>query len=369
MIIETMLRRDFGKLLLGSAAALAAKGREAQPARLREIGTQHGILVGSAVSYAELQRPPFTNLLARQASIVVSENDMKWARIHPQPDRYDFSRGDALLNFAAAHQQQVRGHNLCWHEHNPDWLERVATRENAVDLLRGHIARVVRHYAGRIHSWDVVNEAVNVKDGRSDCLRDTIWLRLIGPEYLAIAFRAAREADANAILTYNDYDLEQGTPEHERKRQGVLQLLRTLRERRAPIHALGIQSHLRAGSNASAWRGLHAFLDQVAALDLEIFVTELDVDDSALPANVSERDRAVGELYRDYLTNVFEHRQVKAVLTWGLTDADSWLNHAKPRSDGLPQRPLPFDADLKPTLAFNAMRDAMTASSPRLGPT
>jgi endo-1,4-beta-xylanase len=350
-----MLRRDFARLLLASAMKT-----DAQLARLRDLGAKRGLLVGSTVSYAELQRPAFTNLLAQQAGIVVSENDMKWTRIHPEPDRYDFSRGDALVDFASAHQQKVRGHNLCWHEHNPAWLERVATRENAADLLRAHIAAVAGHYAGRIHSWDVVNEAVDVNG-----LRDSIWLRLIGPEYLELAFRAAAAADPHALLTYNDYDLEQDTPQHERKRQAVLQLLRSFRERKTPIHALGIQSHLKAGPNASSWTGLHAFLDQVAKLDLQIFVTELDVDDSALTADVAARDRGVSELYRDYLSSVLQHRQVKAVLTWGLTDADSWLNHAKPRSDGLPQRPLPFDADLNPTPAFYAMRDAIEAAARR----
>jgi len=321
--------------------------------------------VGSAVSHAELQRPAFTALLAQQASIVVPENDMKWARIHPEPDRYDFTGGDALADFAAAHQQRLRGHNLCWHVHNPDWLARAATRENAADLLRAHIATVVGHYTGRVHSWDVVNEAVNVKDGRADGLRDTIWLQLIGPEYLEVAFRAAAAADPNALLTYNEYDLEQDTPEHERKREAVLGLLRRLRGRNVPIHALGIQSHLKAGTNASQWAGMHGFLDRVAQLNLQVLVTELDADDQALPADLAERDHAVGALYRDYLTNVLRHRQVKAVLTWGLTDPDSWLNHVKPRSDGLPQRPLPFDGDFKPMPAFYAMGDALTAASAR----
>jgi endo-1,4-beta-xylanase len=360
-----VLRRDFTKLLLTSAGARAAEAAEPGLIRLRDIGAERGLLVGSAVSHAALQRPAFTNLLAEQASIVVPENEMKWARIHPEPDRYDFSQGDALVDFASAHRQKVRGHNLCWHEHNPDWLERIATRENAADLLRAHIGKVAAHFAGRIHSWDVVNEAIAVEDARADGLRNSIWLRLIGPEYLDIAFRAAAAADSHAMLTYNDYDLEQDTPQHQRKREAVLRLLRSLREGKAPIHALGMQSHLKAGANAAAWSGLHAFLDRVAELDLQIFVTELDVDDNALASGVAARDRAVGQLYRDFLTNVLQHRQIKAVLTWGLIDSDSWLNHSKPRSDGLPQRPLPFDADLKPTPAFYAMRDAIAASTSR----
>lgn len=366
MIIGSVLRRDFTNRLLKSAFLLPRLWAADTPSvRLRDVAAQRGLLVGSAVSYSELHRPDFTRLLAEQASILVSENDMKWSRIHPEPDRYDYSRADALLEFAIAHQQKVRGHNLCWHEHNPDWLGRVATKQNAADLLRSHISAVVGHFAGHIHSWDVVNEAIGVDDGRPDGLRNSIWLELIGSEYIEIAFRAAAAADPNALLTYNDYDLEQDSPAHERKRQAVLQLLTSLRDRHAPIHAMGIQSHLRADPNPSAWSGLHRFLEQVEHLDLQIFVTELDVDDRALPGDADERDRRVGELYRDYLTNVLQHRSIKAVLAWGLTNPDSWLNSSKKRSDGLPQRPLPFDADLEPTPAFFAMREAIAGTPKR----
>ncbi|HEX3681017.1 MAG TPA: endo-1,4-beta-xylanase [Bryobacteraceae bacterium] len=358
-----MLRRDFtGRLLASALCVPRLRAQEASRIRLRDVAARHGLLVGSAVSYAQLERPEFAGLLAAQASIVVPENDMKWRRIHPEPDRYDFSRADALVEFTTAHGQKLRGHNLCWHEHNPDWLARVATKQNAADLLRAHIAAVVGHYAGRIHSWDVVNEAVAVEDGREDGLRSSIWLDSIGPEYLAIAFGAAAAADPVALLTYNDYNLEQDSPEHERKREAVLRLLRSLRDKRAPIQALGLQSHLKAGAKASSWTGLHRFLEQVEGLDLQVFVTELDVDDRALPADAAERDREVGALYRDYLSNVLQHRSVKAVLTWGLTDRDSWLDHAKPRADGLPQRPLPFDAELRPKPALGAMRDAVAGN-------
>jgi endo-1,4-beta-xylanase len=363
-----MRRRDFANTLFTSAlVAPMSWSAEDDSLRLRDLAAQRGLLVGSAASYVELQRPDFASLLGAEASIVVSENDMKWRRIHPEPDRYDFRWGDALVAFATANGQKVRGHNLCWHEYNPAWLQRVATRQNAADLLRAHIASVAGHYAGRIHSWDVVNEAIHVQDGRADGLRKSIWLDLIGPEYIEIAFRAARAADSNVLLTYNDYDLEQDTPEHERKRQAVLQLLGRLRDRQAPVQALGLQSHLKAGAG-SGWSALHRFLEQVDGIGLQVLVTELDVNDRALPADVAERDRAVAGLYRDYLTNVLQHRSVKAVLTWGLTDPDSWLNRSMKGADALPerlQRPLPFDAKLQPTPAFFAMRDAIAAAPKR----
>ncbi len=362
-----MYRRDFTKRLLEIAAMSGAAGwaMETPEASLRDIAAKKNLLVGTAVSYAELQQPPFTKLLSEQANTVVSENDMKWQNIHPEPDRFDFRRADALLSFATEHQQKVRGHNLCWDNQLPRWFPQVATRENAANLLRQHIAKVAGHFAGQIHSWDVVNEAINVEDGRPDGLRNSIWLQLLGPDYIGIAYHAASEADPHALLTYNDYDIEQDGPKFDAKRRAVLKFLASMRQRKIPINALGLQSHLVAGTKPPDWTALNHFMDEIERLDLQIFVTELDVNDQNLPGSIEERDHAVAELYRDYLTNVLRHSSVKAVLTWGLTDRDTWLNAHNGQGDKRPRRPLPFDSELKPKPAFYAMRDALMAASSR----
>ena len=341
-----------------------ARADEAVP-RLREIGMRKNLLVGSAVSYRELQQPAFTNLLEEQASIVVPENEMKWQIIHPEPDRYDFTRGDALVTFAQEHGQKVRGHNLCWHNQLPRWFGEMATPQNAADLLRQHIAKVAGHYAGRIHSWDVVNEAVRVEDGRPDGLRNSQWLQLLGPDYIGIAYRAAAQADPKALLTYNDYDIEQDGAKFDAKRAAVLHLLQRMREQQIPIQALGLQSHLHAAPELPDWTALHRFMEAVEKLGLDIFVTELDINDSKLTGDPGERDQMVAEWYGSYLRNVLQHRSVKAVLTWGLTDHDSWLNSPNQRHTDRPLRPLPFDADLKPKPAFYAMVKAISEAPAR----
>jgi endo-1,4-beta-xylanase len=244
-------------------------------------------------------------------------------------------------------------------------VHREATSNNVLDLLKTHISTVVTHYNGRMHSWDVVNEAVNVKDGRSDGLRNTPWLALAGPGYLDVAFRTARAYDHTALLTYNDYDLEQDSPEHEAKRKAVLSLLSGLRERNVPIDALGIQAHLKARAEPSRWDGFDQFMNDVERLGLQIFITELDVDDTDLPGDVGERDRLVAALYADFLSQALRHKSVTALLTWGLTDRDSWLNSFRPRKDKLPPRPLPLDADLQPKPAFTAILSAINAAPAR----
>ena len=354
-----MRRRQFTQGALGLAALSGWRARAQSGVDLRELAAKRNLLVGSAVSYAELQRANFTALLAQEASIVVPENEMKWESIHPEPDRFDFHRGDALVSFAAQHEQQVRGHNLCWHQQLPRWFKRTVTADNAESILRNHIATVAGHYAGKLHSWDVVNEAIHVEDGRPDGLRKSPWLDLLGPRYLDIAFQTAAKADPHARLTYNDYDLEQDSPAFEAKRRAVLQLLTALLKRDVPVQALGVQAHLKATGKPIDWTGFHRLLDGVERLGLDVYVTELDVDDTALPSDTKQRDLQVASVYRDFLAAAMQHRSVKAVLTWGLIDSDTWLNHYHPRADGLPQRPLPFDSDLKPKAAFESMKEIL----------
>ena len=179
-------------------------------------------------------------------------------------------------------------------------------------------------------------------------------------QVLSLVKAAISEADPSALLTYNDYGIEADTPEQERKRESILAMLRRVRKEHVPIHALGVQSHLRPHGDPFSWNGLNTFLKEIRKLKMEVFVTELDVDDSALPADIPERDRLVAEVYRSYLENILRHESVKAVLTWCLSDRDTWLQGFRPRKEGLPQRPLPFDADLNPKPAFFALRDALS---------
>jgi len=143
----------------------------------------------------------------------------------------------------------------------------------------------------------VVNEAIEPQDGRSDNLRKTPWLELLGADYIKLAFQVAAEADPNALLVYNDYGLEYDTDEHDAKRSAVLKLLERLKTQGAPIHAFGMQSHLQGHETRLNPEKLRRFLADIASLGLKILVTELDVVDSGLPADVAKRDRIVASVY------------------------------------------------------------------------
>lgn len=327
---------------------------------LRAHAEARGVLVGCAVVPERLSgEPEYGSLVAEQMNLLVAENAMKWAALRPAPDKFDFRGADEILTFAAAHGQKVRGHNLCWHESIPSWFEGTVTKDNAQQFLIQHIQTVAGRYAGKLHSWDVVNEAIDPKGGRADALRKSPWLELIGPDYIELAFHAARQADPTALLAYNDYGIETDSADDREKRGQVLMLVRRLKARGVPIDAVGVQSHLSA-SDPIPGAGLQAFVRELRGMGLQVFVTELDINERKLDGTVAERDTAIARFYKDYVTMMLAEPNVRAVLTWGITDKYTWLDGPKyVRPDGKAQRPLPFDSDYQPKPAFFSYRDAM----------
>jgi endo-1,4-beta-xylanase len=329
---------------------------------LKAHAHKRGLLAGCAVSAANLREEAFTQVLAEQYSLVVPENALKFGPLRPKPDTYAFDNADELVNFARQHSIKVRGHNFVWHEQLPTWFAGTVTKDNAKKFLTEHILTVGGRYKGKMQSWDVVNEAINVADGRPDNLRKSPWLELLGPEYLEIAYRTARQADPKAKLTYNEYGIEDESDGNAAKRDATLALIKRLKAAGAPIDALGIQSHISAGTPRVFGKGLRDLIDQAQSMGLEVYITELDVNDDAIQdSDAATRDRMVADVYRDYLNCALQSAAVKTVLTWGLTDAHTWLNGIKSHREKRPdrsQRPLPFDPDYKPAPAFFAMRDA-----------
>ena len=365
----------FGALAEIQATLINTTGADS----LRSHAAARGLMYGAAVNPALLDvdgiaagktTDSYTLLFAAQANILVAENSMKWGGLRPAADKFDFTQGDRLVRFAGLTGARVRGHNLCWHERNPGWLKTSANKDNARQFLTQHIQTVAGHFRGQLHSWDVVNEAINPPDGLPDGLRKTMWLDLIGPDYLELAFRTAAAADPQAKLTYNDYDIELDTPKQMAKREAVLALLRRFKAKGVPIHAVGVQSHLEA-TGPQAGNGLREFIREVRKMDLKVFVTEMDVNTHAVVGGSEAQDTAVAQVYRDYLRLVLAEPNVPIVLTWGLDSAHSWLNQMhgsqSRRPDGTRERPLPFDDDMKPTPAFLALREMIDGAHLRVG--
>lgn len=405
-------RTQVGCLLAALVAAVAPL-RSAETEALKDTFKDH-FLVGTAINRSVATGTSFrrrpeqvsrdTALVRAQFNQLVAENDMKWALIHPRPgpDGYDFGPADAFVNFGLSNGMYLAGHTLVWHSQTPNWVFAGtnppppgvasnpaspgseagppgtngigpgrpgrgfgggpfgqyrglrASREELLQRMRDHIHTVVGRYKGKVKVWDVVNEAL--ADGGTNVLRNSLWLDIIGPDYIAQAFAYAHEADPEAILRYNDYGLEDPA-----KRRKLITLIKSLQAQKVPVHAIGAQAHVNVSTD---FETMDQALSEIATLGLPIHVTELDVtsaqggqrgfgadiaDNAAATQGglVSDADRKLAEAYAGIFRAFLRHdKQVKVVTFWGPNDANSW------RANG---KPLLFDGNSQPKPAFHAV--------------
>ncbi len=342
-----------GVLALGAAACSSGSGAagahpRATATTLRAAGERRGVTMGAAVAAGPLRTDArYRAVLARQYGMVTPENAMKWATVEPEPGQHAWDDADALVDFAAAHGQQVRGHALVWYRALPAWLTaRPLTAGEAEQTLRQHILTEVGRYRSRVAQWDVVNEAL-ANDGT---LRPNPFLAALGPRYIDLAFRWAHEADPSARLYYNDYGIDRPGP----KARAALALVRRLRAAGVPIDGVGVQAHQPPGRPADA-TALRAALRRFAAAGVDVAVTELDVP-LRLPADGAARDRQAAD-YAAVLRACLAVERCRTFVTWGFTDAHSWIPARYPGYGDA----LPFDAALAPKPAVGAMTAALAA--------
>ena len=293
--------------------------------------------------------PDYADVLATQYGALTPENEMKWDAIEPQPHTFDFGAGDALVAFARAHGMAVRGHNLVWQEENPPWLTGTPwTRDQLISLLREHILTVVGHYRGQVAQWDVVNEPFN-DDGT---LRPDIWSDGIGPDYIAMAFEWAHQADPSAELFLNEYGLEFGGP----KTDAAYQLVARLRSEGVPIDGVGLQMHDPLAA-APLLPELRTVMSLFNALGVDVGITEMDV---WLPDGAVEQDlQAQASFYRTALADCLGASRCSTFSTWGFTDRYSWVPSRFPGFTAA----LPFGADFTPKPAARALQAELAAAA------
>jgi endo-1,4-beta-xylanase len=353
-----MNRRSF---LHGTAALLAGASRLAvsqntsmqvpDTSALKRAARQSGKILGMYIVGHDLQFDPTGSaVIAESFSLIADGNDLKFAnRLRPTPDTYNFGPGDYVVNWAASHGLLFRGHCLVWWNALPNWFQSYVTPANAKQVMTEHISSVVKHFAGKIYSWDVVNEAI-YHDNRPDGLRRKPWLDFMGPEYIDIAFQTAHAADPKARLVLNECYIEHNTPVEIGRRASLLALATRLKKAGVPITTIGLQSHLR-GNTPLDKPGMNTFLKQIQQLGLETMITELDVDDVDVPGPLI--DQTIASKYGEFIDLLGPY--VKVITFEQLRD-DPGLPK---RSDGLPHRPNLLGAQYEPTLAYSATVKAL----------
>jgi endo-1,4-beta-xylanase len=352
-------------LLSGGASQIMTMGKAwAEPAgRLYRAALAKGLRYGSSAATWQVQPDAdYAALYARESGMLLTEDDLLWYRLKPTQDSpLDFTYGDQIVSFAAGNAQPVLAAHLAWDEGlgdgwDPDALFHLSAQE-ARDLLFGTIRQEVTHYAGRVKAWVVANEVTdgNEKDANGFWTEEP-WYQTIGPTFVEKAFKLAHQHDPNALLLINEFGFETG-PDAIGRRRSILKAIDYLKSKNVPVHALGIQAHLNADKFARSFdtAAYRSFLSDVAARGLSIFITEMDVQDDGLPADIPSRDAAVADVYSRYLSVALREPAVKVVLNFGLSDRYTWLQEDYPREDGAARRPLPFDEDLQPKPAYTAI--------------
>jgi endo-1,4-beta-xylanase len=351
---------------IGSPEAIRCLAQEAT-ASLQALAAEKGVMFGSclALKYC-VQSAAYQQLFLSQCGMATPEVHMKWSSLSNQPGVYDFGVADKFVAFCAANQLAVRGHTLVWHDALPSWVVPQLASGNGMPIMEDHIRNVAGHFAGKLYSWDVVNEVLDPGSRRPDGLRDSPWLRSCGVDYIEHAFRTAAAADPRALLIWNETYLELSNGFGRAKRSAMLPLLDGLLNRGVPIHGIGLEAHLRAEQSAALGDlSYEVFLGELARRGMKIFITELDVQDGTLPSDAAARDRAVADVYRRFLSATLRQPAVRGVVTWGLADSFSWIAGYRPRPDGLPVRPLPFDANCQPKAAYYAIADTLQSAVSR----
>jgi endo-1,4-beta-xylanase len=372
----------------GAAAAVLLTAACARPRpyatspdapRLKDV-FKSDFLVGAAVAPAQFTERDSQGaaIVKAQFNAISPENVLKWEVVHPQPGAYDFSGADAYVAFGRRNGMFVLGHTLVWHSQTPRWVfgdddqGRPLSRDALLARMRDHIQTVVGRYKGRVNGWDVVNEAL-AEDGT---LRQSPWLKIIGEDYIAMAFRIAHEADPAAELYYNDYSLERPA-----KRAGALALIARLLAQGIPVKAVGMQGHQKLlcptfaaeDSTITAFRALGVHVN-ISELDVDILpsATPNCWDDSAhysrsrdgldpYPAELPDSaQRMLADRYAGMFAVFLQHRDViDRVTFWGVSDRGSWLNDWPIR--GRTNYPLLFDRDGRLKPAFEAVLDTARA--------
>lgn len=319
-------------------------------------------------------------ILKRHFNSIVTENEMKFESLQPEPNQFTFETADAMIKFARDNGMATRGHALIWHRQTPDWVfqneqgER-ASPEELRQRMRDHIFTVMQHFKGKVDAWDVVNEAI-MDDGsmrtdqeESDDQKSAFY-GILGEAYIEEAFRLAREADPDAKLFYNDY--YNYIPA---RRDAIYNMVKNLQEKGVPIDGVGLQAHLNTEPSTNpehqsyhqTIENLEKAIQMYASLGLEVHITELDVSVYIGGNKYEQKDFYTSETFSNELQAKQAQRYkelfamfrrnsdaITSVTFWGIADDNTWLSEF---DSGRQDFPMLFDINHQPKPAFNAVVD------------
>ncbi|MFD4694126.1 endo-1,4-beta-xylanase [Streptomyces sp. NPDC058463] len=322
--------------VLAAAGVVSLAGTAEAVGALGDAAAAKGRYFGTAVAANHLGEAQYASTLDAQFDSVTPENEMKWDAVESTRNSFNFSSADQIVSHAQGKGMKVRGHTLVWHSQLPGWVGGLGTTDLRT-AMNNHITQVMTHYKGKIHSWDVVNEAY--QDGSSGARRSSPFQDKLGNGFIEEAFRTARTVDANAKLCYNDYN----TDGQNAKSNAVYDMVKDFKQRGVPIDCVGFQSHF--NSNSPVPSDFQANLQRFAALGVDVQITELDIEGSGSAQAAS---------YTKVVNACLAVSRCTGITVWGVTDKYSW------RSSGTP---LLFDGNYNKKPAYDAVLAALGGST------
>lgn len=286
--------------------------------------------IGTAIDVFELGNDPiYTSIAIKQFNSFTPENIFKAQYLHPEPFLFNWTEADSLVSFCHNNNKRLHGHTLIWHQQLPQWiLDFQGSASDWEQLMKVHIQTIMLHFKNKVIAWDVVNEAFN-EDGT---LRNSIWKQKIGASYIEKAFLFAKEADPNALLFYNDYNLESNPT----KLKSVLSFLNNLRERGVYVDGIGIQMHI--STYYPEPTQISGTFQKIASNAYKIHVSELDISVNPLGKDIvpdeelfNEQANVLGSLILDY--NQIPKQFQYGITFWGISDKNSWIRSFYNRDD------------------------------------
>ena len=342
---------------------------------------KNDFLVGTALSAPQIEErdSAAARLVPQQFNAATPENIMKAEVIHPQWDKYNFELADKLVEYAKKNGMEVTAHTLIWHSQTPAFLRGIKDADSVKQYFVNHINTVAARYDGKVYSWDVVNEALN-EDGT---LRNSIFLKNLGDDYIVEAFRLAQKAAPHTKLYYNDYNIEQ-----PKKREGAISIIKKIQAAGVRIDGVGIQGHWHLDN--VPMQEIEQSLKEFSALGIQVAFTELDL--SVLPnprgransadigqtadynAQINPYTKGLPDSVQQKLATAYANLfnlflkykdNISRVTFWGVNDGQSWLNGFPVR--GRTNYPLLFDRQFKPKPAFYAVIETKTKGTASKG--
>ncbi|MEV4148759.1 endo-1,4-beta-xylanase [Amycolatopsis sp. NPDC049691] len=328
-ISPTRRRAALAAAGLTVASLVLVPGTAGAASTLGAAAAQSGRYFGAAISTSHLGEAAYVNTWTAEFNGVTPENEMKWATVEPNRNQFNFGPGEQIVSQGRSKGMKIRGHTLVWHGQLAGWVSGLDA-SNLRSAMQNHISQVAGHWKGQLYAWDVVNEAFEENGTR----RQSVFQQKLGDGYIEDAFRAARTADPNAKLCYNDYN----TDGVNAKSTGIYNMVRDFKSRGVPIDCVGFQSHLSSSSNLSSYQ---ANLQRFADLGVDVQITELDVGGSGSgQANV----------FRQVTQACLAVSRCTGITAWGVTDKYSWRSG---------DTPLLFDGNYGKKQAYTAVLDAL----------